>query len=717
MIKFNSFNLNLDFENEIEIQDINNHEMKEWILTYNDIIKNGYGSILKMIVSRKPYFDILNFDYSILTKDYINIYGVDFLVNNLYRLDSLFLDIEKKDSKDENKLFSALNNYSCFGIMQNKKEEIKRIASLPNAECFSLSDYSPLIFNKRFINYYGIEFLHKYINDINPELLDMGLKIPQGTDFNNYSMELLNRISATDKRTLDFLGNIKEINYDLLNQLDNDFFKTVKTLNNIFGDAIVSGFITEINIVKKCHNFDDFFSKLPRNIYPLVGSIYLKTILKFYIDNMYYFESNKKIDIMDLSNEKINNLLFLSSNYKIIINDKYNLNINQIVESSLIKNIEEKKTIDDIYKDIEISLFGPNVEKFYQRVNDAYSILKQKNIQTKYSKKLELILNLHNLTNRNDLILFVKLIGSNQSYLDEIEKVTKVEAIKNLCSSITKFETNSSIVNLNGRTFKLLVHKTCGIENKKTGKKLSADIKEWDKNIEEDSIISTSLINQYYLGMVSGKGSILGFNTVIPSDILDMGPTDIYSSKDIYQFNTRNQLSRFLLTDDLLYDSVDGYNEVVLKRYVNGKARYPDFILCDGVVTDYSKEIAQYFNVPIYLLDRKAYFNLMQDHLYQLKKYDELKQYANYLFKCFVSIYPEEEIVSKYFKSDVLASELKEIIKEYTSLRNAENSNLLNNMLDDVIDAYAKIEHFKYNQGIEVNEGFDINEMKALVRK
>ena len=186
------------------------------------------------------------------------------------------------------------------------------------------------------------------------------------------------------------------------------------------------------------------------------------------------------------------------------------------------------------------------------------------------------------------------------------------------------------IKNFEGEEFTFLVHKIKGLLKADITKKLELDISEWDKNYQDDSYISCSLIGNEKLSLTSGKYLTLGFQKINKDQILAVNNKDmLFKSKDI-KAKQLDYMSNYLLAEQIL--KLTGcYNEIVLKRFNDNKeALKPDYVLTFDDIDARSKNASEYFKSPIYNINIEAYAEKLVEKLRVLKEKD-INLYLEYI--------------------------------------------------------------------------------------
>ena len=124
--------------------------------------------------------------------------------------------------------------------------------------------------------------------------------------------------------------------------------------------------------------------------------------------------------------------------------------------------------------------------------------------------------------------------------------------------------------------------------------------------------LCTSLISEKHLKRANAT-RYYGFRNIGSNALIEEGCQDIYSQAngDNSLEVTAGQDMKFLLPEKLL-DLSDSYNEVVLWReYLgdNGQMQElkPDYLVCFNTIAQGDREEAKRLDIPIVLIDEKAY--------------------------------------------------------------------------------------------------------------
>lgn len=186
------------------------------------------------------------------------------------------------------------------------------------------------------------------------------------------------------------------------------------------------------------------------------------------------------------------------------------------------------------------------------------------------------------------------------------------------------------VVELEGIDFHLLVHRIYSFDPKFVGysKRINADPSLWNK-LEGSSTLSTSLISSRHMRCV-GEGSYgvyYGFNDISDKSLMLMGRSDIGAEQGGRKLEPISSMNEYMLPDVLQAVSSD-YNEVTLDRKSSSHQEFdhrlqPNCIICfDGNINEDSKRAAQYFDIPIYRINRQKYYKKQDDLIEKYKNED-----------------------------------------------------------------------------------------------
>lgn len=202
--------------------------------------------------------------------------------------------------------------------------------------------------------------------------------------------------------------------------------------------------------------------------------------------------------------------------------------------------------------------------------------------------------------------------------------------------NIIKSKQPVQVVKLEGTEFHLLAHVVHCFDLDFSGydTQIKSDPSKWN-SLEGSSTISTSLISHNHTTTVNenseiarGEAVIYGFNRVENNTLLGMGCQDLSTEHGKRVFQPTIWDMRFLLPNVLENISED-YNEVVLKRKKDEVAKIqPNCIICMDMINEESVRAAQYFNIPIYLINRKVYKEKSRQE-YERYKSEEVSNITN----------------------------------------------------------------------------------------
>ena len=196
------------------------------------------------------------------------------------------------------------------------------------------------------------------------------------------------------------------------------------------------------------------------------------------------------------------------------------------------------------------------------------------------------------------------------------------------------------VYELDKEPFELLVHainpgETPDVKFVDIGESLYENPSVWN-GFDGATSLSTSLITDKHIEMFgSGQNNFknklyYGFNQVTDDSVFHAVPRDAGTAHGGGVVFPDNAYDYSALPSKTISDGYKGdYNEVVLRRKSNtetndfdGKIQ-PTCILCfDGTMSEESRRAAQYFRVPIYMINRKRYLKTNEE---KMLKYEQGK--------------------------------------------------------------------------------------------
>lgn len=201
----------------------------------------------------------------------------------------------------------------------------------------------------------------------------------------------------------------------------------------------------------------------------------------------------------------------------------------------------------------------------------------------------------------------------------------------------TQSDKNIDIYELNGQPFTMLVHAITDNRMSSNNGFVSQLIENpamWNEIMSGNKHISTSLISDRYMityGTPNNENTIMfGFNQIPSQSIKFTDINDVGINRDAdtnIDYNMRNRISiadinTVATVDDLMEKTIQSnmrknpssrmWNEIGLSRIDEntGEKLQPNYIVCMDYVSESSKKAAEYFNIPIYLIQRKEYKEL-----------------------------------------------------------------------------------------------------------
>lgn len=461
----------------------------------------------------------------------------------------------------------------------------------------------------------------------------------------------------------DKVWNIISQNPTIANKTVLELFEfKMSTLIDLINNDMFEGIEYTYKNIPESHDFiENLLGKIEK------GTIYFQQFSMEFISNI-GDETLKKLYARDKFSDKTEakKIFEIASfgNYELIqdiINyDIYNFNFKNIPTSDMQKQLLEincynknkfflNKYFGIAEEDVHyIKLFLNAISKvnslpddFKEKYSSILQLINQ--ILVSNDEKLIAISKTMNLDKKDE---YKKLIESCEIDGNEILKNRFVNDLKTKNQQIvstaeykeitTKDGKKINVYELSGQPFTMLVHVVVDNKMSVNNSYVSQIInnpENWDKINGGNNHISTSLISDKYMvtysKVIPNNNNIImfGFNDLTYdcvkfTDIIDVG-IDRNASTDI-NYNMRNRLltaniNTVTTVDDLMEKTVELnlkkqpgkrlWNEVGLSRIdkTTGMKIKPNFIVCMDTISENSIKAAQYFNIPIYLINRKYY--------------------------------------------------------------------------------------------------------------
>lgn len=329
---------------------------------------------------------------------------------------------------------------------------------------------------------------------------------------------------------------------------------------------------------------------------------------------------------------------------------------------------------DRLLFNIASSYFGMNYTLFKENIQN----IKYIDSKLNFIKDKELLNYIDSIDklDKEGLIEYIEKVKDLENYFKDIKKtlrdISKNDIIKNI-----KFMKISKerIKHFDGEEFLFLVHKIKGLLKPEITRRLEKDISEWDKNYQEHSSVSCSIISDENLSLTGGNFITLGFQNITKDQILAISNKDMFfKSKDI-KGKQLDLVSNYLLVEQILKTNNSYYNEVAIKRFdENKKAVQPDYVVTFNIPNDKSLNASQYFKVPIYNIKTEAYALKLVKKLKLLKEKD-YKSYIEYITRLEYCLRCDFQCLSGYY--DVICSNIncdskeeENLIKKYEMMKN-----------------------------------------------
>lgn len=302
-------------------------------------------------------------------------------------------------------------------------------------------------------------------------------------------------------------------------------------------------------------------------------------------------------------------------------------------------NISEEQywKIDDIKGRIENSICKYELLNRFKEEYNFFNYI----ITSKY-EELKKFSSKYSIEQINEIISSLTTIDK---YISSIERITFTELIKNSFNQLNKNNISNHILlsdnkepilsnsgkeikvfELNGEPFTMMVHSITqkredGVNNGNIGNKLRDNPEIWDNEENGNPMISTSIIDNNNFNSIFSTSHkhddvIYGFINV-PEEAF-YGTFNHDAGTNMKNFPQEEYYTaRMNLPSDIMNKN-GFYNEVIFNRKnLKTKEKFkPDYLVCYDNVDERTIKHAQYFNIPIYVINTKIYKE-------QLKKAEE----------------------------------------------------------------------------------------------
>jgi hypothetical protein len=636
-----------------------NQEMDSLYFSYLINLYTSSGELetveeIRNIKLKYPTFPFENYVKGVFTDAHITYYGMDFLLATSKLRDA------------------TIYNYGLNG--QNEKNKVQFLLISDNLKRLS----NDFVVNDNF-SLIDLEKINAILSEMDVfEFINVVIGKPNGV---NIIKDIINK--KTGYYNIQFLSN----NFDLLGReqyilkyiCDENFYKFISVIDNNYLNT--NNRIEDF--IQKYDKYSEVFTKLnnqnlnAERTNKLNAALFASRILPFDIKTV----------------EDIDN--YYENRYKAIRKTVNGRDINAV-----------KAIIAKVYYNCEYDQLRTHIndaKKTFQNGNYNYQNLK------KYFRLME-------IETSDEILKFISDMKYESNIIKKIEDTEKEVASRDVINKLSTFIIikENEFIYLKGEDFILLLHKIKGYGSYEMASKIYADPSWWLSNPQAKEYISTSLCNQNFFGLVEGTGYVLGFSRLPQGSIIGMGTEDIYMSRKIARNNLNNSKNRFLLADDLVENSKKLYNEVAIKRIVNGIPITPDLVFTQDNYSSKEKDVARFFKIPICILDSKIYSEQMLERQKFYLEHNEFNKYIASLKKMYFSFINNYEIIYKYFSFYEMKQNLEDIVEVF--LKSPIHDRIKYYELLSMVKEYGKLIDAK-NYMDETYDFIDIKEIEEKIKK
>ena len=254
-----------------------------------------------------------------------------------------------------------------------------------------------------------------------------------------------------------------------------------------------------------------------------------------------------------------------------------------------------------------------------------------------------------------------------------------------------------------------------------------------DKNFGNSNTISGSIISPNFIGVPifhTNEDVYYGFNRLTKDDILAFGIEDMMTEWNVEKGKPSFEYYNALYTPDKISDHIKWkYSECVLWRDNQGNKRKPDYILCFDEITDDALRHAEFYDIPIYFIDRMMCYKNQAKRLNEefenlkndaAKSLDKIEDYLLHLISFHWSIslmeydfdFTNEDIKIFIRNLDELYRESGEFIEDYLFELKLRDDFSKNNKIECVVIDNL----FKRNNGTSSAMKIFVDKMERVGR-
>lgn len=612
------------------------------------------------------------------------------------------------------------HNMSLYGNNASIVEELKYLWD--NYPDYDFYRFNPGYYKEKYLKKYGFEIVNKLASNYKDGILEFGLE-----NENNYkkvkfycesklfnldvAIVLSDYITLDDMKYMDKLLN--NMDYEVVFKKANDESsvhllkeiiydeKSLKNMNFIGAHFDVYYVHDNFFEIVKSDDFHEFISK--------IDDSYLKSDDN--INNLFdMFDLYKNNNLKNLNKEIFNDYIFNYNNLKYEINNDDNYYEQKLYHTK--ENINKLNNLNDNLDLVSNVYFNRKYKQVINLLNDTKKLLEKNNLIDDYFMNLYEFTNIKNEDELNHYLSTLKYETNIGYKLVSLSKNLARISMANKINNGLYIIKNKEIIKLNGEDFYMLVHKIKGFSNQGLATKLYNDPSNWTKHQDENSYISTSAINHDYMGIVEGYGYVLGFYNISKDDILQMGPSDIFTDRKIVKNNLNNTKARYMDPDDLIDNTKEMYNEVVLRRYKNDLALLPDYVLSKDNITKKDEEVSRYFDIPIVEIDSNIYAKkMMEKYNYYINNF-EFKKASICLMRLVKGFSQCDILENNYLDIAFLEKDINIILNNYFNSCNVSKEGLTE--LLELVSIYDKAINLLSYQSNRYCK-FDANDLKNKI--
>lgn len=400
----------------------------------------------------------------------------------------------------------------------------------------------------------------------------------------NKWISYLKKLPIYDEKILHFAL----INYNSLKDLINSLITDNVTLNQNqiinLKNILLSNNKYNVQNISDLNKYDEYSMRVLKDKINSSDINVLKDGILEHLFNTSLEETVSMFDSYGLFNEKFVNEYILKSD------------ILSVMDEAIIEIVREICKSDDVD---ELKLKYEDIKD----IGNVFTSLDSLDIKLKQYYSSCLNNSLFRYSSESDTVVCSKVSGINGVGFTDIN------------GNYILPQSKIDVVSLEGEPFNLLVYSQPHQNNQFKNSSMEVIDNPCMWNELNNDVILTNLISDKHISCVDhgNKNAVYyGFNEISKDSLMFMSRRDVVIENLGKNLNSNIQSSEYMLPN-VLNSVSSSFNTIGINAFSSMSSDYghrvqPNFIVCfDGYINTESKKAAQYFNIPIYMINRDKY--------------------------------------------------------------------------------------------------------------